>query len=65
MCSKKELELLRRLARLVSTVPVIGKSDTCTREELHAFKLQVSSTHIVNITQFFRLREPSLRRVSG
>ena len=42
----RDMELLKRLHKLVTIVPVIGKADTCTRQEVDVFKQQVGSLTI-------------------
>ena len=37
----RDMELLARLDKLVTIVPVISKADTCTRQEVDVFKQQV------------------------
>ena len=37
----RDLVLLKRLHNLVTIVPIIGKADTCTRQEVDIFKQQV------------------------
>ena len=40
MCSV-DVEFMRRLHHKVNIIPVIGKSDACTREELAVFKRRI------------------------
>lgn len=37
-----DIELMRKLSPRVNVIPVIGKADSLTPTELHAFKIRVS-----------------------
>ena len=38
-----DVEFMRRIHKLVNIIPVIGKSDCCTRKEVAQFKAKVIS----------------------
>ena len=38
----RDMELLKRLHKLVTIIPIIGKADTCTKQEMDIFKQQVN-----------------------
>ena len=41
MVCSVDVEFMRRLHHKVNIIPVIGKSDACTREELAVFKRRI------------------------
>lgn len=42
-----DIELMRRLSHLANVIPVIGKADSLTPQELQAFKKRVSSDLLI------------------